>query len=280
MQAKQSFDVAVVGAGVFGAWTAHRLQKSGKRVALIDAYGAGNSRSSSGDESRIMRMGYGADEIYTRSAWHSLSAWKELFARTGESLFHQTGVLWLEHEGDPYARHSFETLTKLGIPAEKLSVAETNARYPQVSTEGLCGAYLEPESGVLLARRAVQAVVSEALKSGVEYFQAAASGTGVSPMAQAGPVTHGQDARGTRMLDSLPMSDGQRVSAGAYVFACGPWLPKIFPDLLEERESIRRDKRFSTSARRRELVSHRRSFQYGSISRRRRTDFRMLKVAG
>jgi glycine/D-amino acid oxidase-like deaminating enzyme len=229
MPAKHSFDVIVVGAGVFGAWTAYWLQQSGKRVALVDAYGAGNSRSSSGDESRIIRIGYGADEIYTRSARQSLSLWKELFARAGESLFQQTGVLWLQHEGDPYPIQSFETLTSLGIPVEKLTVAETTARYPQLSPEGLCGAFLEPESGVLLGRRAVQTVARAAIKSGVEYFQAAASGTGVSPVVDA------QDARATSALDSLVTINGERFSAGAYVFACGPWLPKLFPDLLANR---------------------------------------------
>src|SRR5262244_994042 len=98
MPAKPSFDIAVVGAGVFGAWTAYWLQQSGKHVVLIDAYGPGNSRSSSGDESRIIRMGYGADEIYTRSAWRSLEKWRELSEQTQEPLFHKTGFLWLVHE--------------------------------------------------------------------------------------------------------------------------------------------------------------------------------------
>src|SRR6185503_10406950 len=171
MRASQSCDVAVVGAGVFGAWIAYLLRQSGKRVKLIDGYGAGNSRSSSGDESRIMRMGYGTDEIYSRSAWRSQQLWKELFARTGETLFHETGVLWLAHEGDPYPFSTFETLTNLRIPVEKLTLEEVSTRYPQISAEGIGGAFLEPESGVLLARRAVQAVVREALKSGAEYLQ-------------------------------------------------------------------------------------------------------------
>jgi monomeric sarcosine oxidase len=218
MPAKHSFDVAVVGAGVFGAWTAYRLQQSGNRVALIDAYGAGNSRSSSGDESRIIRMGYGADEIYTRSAWHSLQLWNELFARAGESLFHQTGVLWLEHEGDPYPRQSFETLARLGIPVEQLSHPGLSARYPQISTDGIFGAYLEPESGVILARRAVQAVVREAIKCGIEYSQQR-----VAP------------PRPGNQIDAVETSDGQQISAGAYVFACGPWLAKLFSDLLAQR---------------------------------------------
>jgi monomeric sarcosine oxidase len=215
---ERTFDVAVIGAGVFGAWAAYQLQRSGKRTVLIDAHGPGNSRSSSGDESRIMRMGYGAGEIYTRSAWRSLQLWKELFARTGESLFHQTGVLWLAHEGDPYPVKSFETLTRLGIPIEKLTVDETNGRYPQISTEDISEAFFEPESGVLVARRAVQAVVSEAIKCGADYFQEA-----IVPPCVSKPI------------ESLTTSGGEQISAGVYMFACGAWLPKIFPDLLANR---------------------------------------------
>ena len=63
MKTRQDHDVAVIGAGVFGAWIAYHLQRSGKTVVLLDAYGAANSRASSGGESRIIRMGYGADEI-------------------------------------------------------------------------------------------------------------------------------------------------------------------------------------------------------------------------
>jgi sarcosine oxidase len=225
-------DVAVVGAGVFGAWTAYQLRRSGKRVVLIDAYGAGNSRSSSGDESRIIRMGYGADEIYTRSALRSLRLWQELFARVDQPLFHQTGVLWLAHEDDPYPLKTAETLEKIGIPFEKLTTAEVSRRYPQIGLDGISWAMLEANSGVLSARRAVQAVTFAAIKTGVEYFQDAVgpvdSGTGVSP------VDHAQDARATK-LSHVTTASGQRISAGNYVFACGPWLPKIFPDLLADR---------------------------------------------
>src|SRR5258708_5404565 len=112
---KNIYDVAVVGAGVFGAWTAYQLQQAGKRVVLIDSYGPANDRASSGDESRIMRMGYGADEIYTRSALRSLRLWQEFSARIDEPLFHQTGVLWLAHENDPYPVKCAATLSKIGI---------------------------------------------------------------------------------------------------------------------------------------------------------------------
>jgi sarcosine oxidase len=236
--ASSTYDVAVVGAGVFGAWTAYQLQQSGKRVVLIDAHGAGNSRSSSGDESRIMRMGYGADEIYTRSARRSLRLWQELFAQINEQLFHQTGVLWLAHEDDPYPLKSAETLQEIGIPFERLTTAEVGRRYPQIGLGRISWAMFEPESGVLMARRAVQAVTLAAVKTGVEYLQDAVEIDGRSVDGGTGvpPVDHAQDARATkRKLDFITTTSGRRISAGNYVFACGPWLPKIFPELLSDR---------------------------------------------
>jgi monomeric sarcosine oxidase len=213
-----NYDVAVIGAGVFGSWTAYQLRRAGKRVVLIDAHGAGNSRSSSGDESRIIRMGYGADEIYTRSALRSLRLWLELFARIDQRLFHRTGVLWLAHEDDPYPVKCAETLERLAIPFEKLTTAEVNQRYPQIRQDGLSWAMFEPESGVLIARRAVQGVTFAAIKTGVEYLQDAVE-----------PPT------GESTLDYLVTASGHHIYAGAYVFACGAWLPGIFPDLLADR---------------------------------------------
>jgi len=238
-----TYDVAVIGAGAFGAWTAYQLQRAGKHVILLDAHGPGNSLSSSGDESRIIRMGYGADEIYTRSAMRSLQLWQDLFARVGEPLFHQTGVLWLAHEDDPYPLRTAETLAKVGITFEKLTTNQVAHRYPQIGLAGISWAMLEPDSGVLFARRAVQAVVREAINTGVEYLQEAVSDTGVrSPgrSSSAGlldpPVNHAQDAHATnRKLDHVTNASGRCISASQYVFACGPWLPKIFPDLLGNR---------------------------------------------
>jgi sarcosine oxidase len=216
-----TYDVAVVGAGVFGAWTAYQLQRTGMRVVLIDAHGPGNSRSSSGDESRIIRMGYGADEIYTRSAQRALRLWQELFARIDQRLFHKTGVLWLAHEGDPYPGKCAETLERFAIPFEKLTTAEVNQRYPQIGIERISWALLEPDSGVLIARRAVQGVTFAAIKTGVEYLQDAVR-------TPAGPTDKVK-------LDHIETASGRRISAGNFVFACGAWLPGIFPDLLADR---------------------------------------------
>src|SRR5262249_33529143 len=97
-----TFDFAVIGAGVFGTWTAKYLRDSGASVVVLDAYGPGNSRSSSGGETRIIRLGYGPDELYTRWALRSFPLWRELFDHTGRALFHPTGVLWLADHADPH----------------------------------------------------------------------------------------------------------------------------------------------------------------------------------
>jgi sarcosine oxidase len=219
----RTYDVAVIGAGVFGAWTARELRRSAKQVVLIDAYGPGNSRSSSGDESRIIRMGYGPDEIYTRSAQRSLERWHDLARECNQKLFHQTGVLWLAHEDDPYAWRTSETLSRTGITFERLTRDELARRYPQIGLEDIAWGMLEPESGVLSARRAVQAVAADAVKSGVEFFQDA--------------VLFGSDARAIKgqTLSYVATATGRRVSAAVFVFACGPWLPKLFSDLLGDK---------------------------------------------
>lgn len=216
--ASKTFDVAVIGAGVFGAWTAWQLQKAGQKVALLDAFGAAHSRASSGGESRIIRMGYGAEEIYTRWAQRSLMLWQEFFERVQQSLFHQTGMLWMAREQDAYTMATKATLKKCGVTFEELNRAELEKRWPQMSFGPVTWALYEPNSGALLARRAVQTVAQDAMQRGVAYMIEAV-----------------KTPSGTGKIDAVQTSNSETISAGQFVFACGPWLPKVFPTLLSER---------------------------------------------
>ena len=216
--AVNTYDVAVIGAGVFGSWTARQLQRAGQRVILVDAYGPANNRASSGGESRAIRMGYGKDEIYTHWSIRSLGLWKEFFELAGEDLFHPTGVLGLADERDTYVAESRVVLQKAGIRTEKLSRQDLAKRFPQFDLDGIAWGLLEPDSGVLMARRAVQALVRETLKDGVAYLQGAVLE----------PVGQGK-------LKSVVTQTGEVVNAGVFVFACGPWLAKLFPGLLGGR---------------------------------------------
>ena len=69
-------EISVVGAGVFGTCTAHHLVSAGCGVTLVDAYGPANPRASSSDQSRILRCGYGADEIYSAFARRAVEQWR------------------------------------------------------------------------------------------------------------------------------------------------------------------------------------------------------------
>jgi monomeric sarcosine oxidase len=218
MAATSNYDVVVIGAGVFGSWTTWHLTQRKQKVLILDAYGAAHSRASSGGETRIIRMSYAKEEIYTRWSQRSLAQWKDLCAASGQQLFHQTGVLWMEGEDIGRLRDSQATLERCGVAHEAMDSAQLAKRYPQVNFDGVTRALLEPGSGVLMARRGVQMVVDEAKKKGAEFRIAQA----------AAPAAKGP-------LAKIATADGKTVNAGQFVFACGSWLGKVFPELLGPR---------------------------------------------
>jgi sarcosine oxidase len=212
--------VAVIGAGAFGGWTALYLLRRGTRVTLLDAWGPGNSRSSSGGETRIIRGTYGPCQPYTKMAARALRLWKESEIRWGRQFFHRTGVLWMATSADEqFERSSLPMLREAGIAYEELSATEVGRRWPQINVEDVRWAIYEPEGGFLMARVACQAVLEGFLAEGGEYKQVA-----VSP----------QDLE-TGLPSGLTISDGSKVTADQYVFACGPWLPKLFPKTIGNR---------------------------------------------
>lgn len=229
MSKDHTADVAVVGAGVFGAWTAYQLGRAGAEVLLIDAYGPANSRASSGGESRILRLGYGPDEIYTRLAQRSFTLWRKLFEEIDRpQLFQHTGVLWLARENDPYCDATLKTFHQNDVAFVRLERGELNQHYPQFDFGPVAWGMLESESGVLLARQAVQALAILAQSIGVTYVQAA-----ILP-----PET------GTARLEFVETIAGPRILADKFVFACGPWLPKLFPKQLAELIHVTRQEVF------------------------------------
>ena len=219
MTTQNSFDVAVIGAGVFGSWIAYRLRREGASVVLIDSFGPGNSRASSGGESRIIRMGYGPDEIYTRSAVRSFVLWSEFFERIkpGPPLFHKTGVLWVARGEDAYCKATIKTLQAAGVSIEQLNTEELKNRYSQFQFDDQAWGILERESGAAMARRAVQALAQQTAFDGTTIINEA-----VLPL-------NAKEAQ----PNSITTSKGNRIFAQQFVFACGPWLPKLFPKTLE-----------------------------------------------
>ena len=209
----------MIGAGVFGAWTALQLRGTGRSVVLVDAFGTGNTRSSSSGESRLIRCGYGRHAFYSRWARYSARAWQETLRDWREELFFRTGVLWMARADDAMLDETAGNLTLLHVPFETLDRADLERRYPEFGLGPVTRGLLEPNAGVILARRAVRGVVRLAVKRSVDHLIAEVPPPAAKP----------------RRVESLPTNTGERIVADTFVFACGAWLPRVFPDLLGER---------------------------------------------
>jgi monomeric sarcosine oxidase len=217
-KASFSADTIVVGAGVFGAWTAWHLQQRGQRVLLVDAQGPAHARASSGGESRMTRGSYGPDEIYTRMAVDSLAQWKWLSERAGLPIFHPLGVLFFFGRQEPYVEQTLRVHRELKLPTQVLTRRDLRARYRQVNWDDVELGIFEPEFGALMARRAVQTLVQEFERAGGTLLRREVR----TPLAG--------DA-----LGFFETQAGEALLASRYVFACGPWLPKLFPTELGGR---------------------------------------------
>jgi len=197
--------VAVIGAGAFGGWTALHLRRLGAQVTLIDAWGPGHARASSGGETRVIRAVYGGNRTYAAMVRRAFELWAEL----DPSLYLETGALWMHRGDDAYTRSSVPALAEVGFAVEQLTLDAAAKRWPQIDFRDVKTVWLEKRAGALMARRACTVVRDALQKAGGSY--------------RVGHVTWRD---GAARLD-----DGTRLEADAYVFACGPWLGKLFAEV-------------------------------------------------
>lgn len=218
MGRKGAEHIAIVGAGVFGAWTAHHLQQVGHKVTLVDAWGPAHSRASSGGESRLTRAAYGKDAIYTRMAMDSLPQWKALSAVSGLPIFIPAGILFFFPTEEPYVHDSIAAHKEFGLPTDVLTRAEMARRFPMIDFDGISVGLYEPGFGALMARRSVLTLVDRFARAG---------GTCMKGFVE--------PPRSGRELHEIQLRSGERIKADRFVFAAGPWLPKLFPAVIGAR---------------------------------------------
>lgn len=214
--------VVVIGAGAFGGWTALSLLRAGARVTLIEARNAGNPLSSSGGESRVIRHFY-QKQIYVELAQRSLQLWKQADKLWGQGLLHRKGVLLMSRKAD-FSNLAAAHMRAQGVAFEGLGPADLRKRYPHIMTEDIEQALFEPDAGYIDARRACLAVREAFVNEGGAYLQ----GTAVPAAIRNGEMQH------------LVLEDGKRLDAEQWVFACGPWLKRLFPGELGSRLKISR----------------------------------------
>jgi sarcosine oxidase len=200
----------VVGAGAFGASLADRLVMSGWQVTLVDRYEPGDPRSESGGETRLLRFAHGRDAFYTRLAWRARTLWREL----GRGVLVDSGMAWFVRREGGWEADSERVLRAEGIGAERLTPSEAARLFPSLVTDDLEFVLLEPEAGVLRAGDGVRALVARALEGGLTLERGEAE-----PEGDAAFVA------------------GRRLEADHVVWACGAWLAKLFPEIVELRVS-------------------------------------------
>jgi sarcosine oxidase len=211
--------VVVVGAGAFGGWSALMLRRAGADVTLVDAWGPGHTRASSSGETRVLRGTYGDRAIYTAMAARAMRLWREHDARAGRQFFHRHGALWMFGGDAAFGEASLEPMQAEGLPVQWIDPAEAHVRWPQISLDGVTRVLWEPEAGFAYARRACEHVVETLVDEGGRY--------------RVGCVT-AVPAEG-RPLATVTLRDGEALQADRFVFACGPWLGTLFPDVVGAR---------------------------------------------
>ena len=219
-------DVVVIGAGAFGGWTAYHLRQMGARVTLVDAYGPGNSRAASGDETRGVRTSYGDrphGQLWMRWANDAIGRWKRWDDEWGRQLqtrlFYTTGDLIMREDWEPYLTTTRDWWQKEKIPHQVLPVDEVRKRYPVIDLEDIGVVLYEPNAGVVRARRACESVAA--------VFQYLGGNLVV------GRASLSLPQRGR--LEQLTVSNSAPLRAEHYVFALGPWLPKSFPSIFAKK---------------------------------------------
>ena len=226
-----SADIVVIGAGGWGAFTALNLIQKGHKVTLVDAYGPGNARSTSGDETRGVRSSYGdrpgeQGETWTLWAREAMGMWKAFDDEWGKhfrlNLFHVTGDLIMRTEWDNFQLRTKVWWDKHKIPYEVLNPADVRKAFPVLSIDDITAVLYEPDAGIVRARRSAQA--------------AAAAFEALGGKIVIGRATPGKMSGGK--LDEINLDTGQTLRADTFVWAVGPWMGKTFPDILAKKTRV------------------------------------------
>ena len=178
------------------------------QVTLVDQFEPGDRRATSGGETRLIRCGHGADAHYTASARRARTLWRELEAESGAELLIECGLVWFAGRADGWEAASEATMRAQGIPVERLGVEEGARLFPSFHGDDLEFLLHEPEAGVLRAQTAIQTLAVQAYTHGARLIRGRAA------------------PEGDRVVVG-----GEVLEADATVWACGGWLPQLFPQL-------------------------------------------------
>jgi sarcosine oxidase subunit beta len=203
-------DVAIIGGGLIGAWTAYFLARRGQRVTLLEKGRVG--AQSSGVNFGNLRL-QGRHPAQYPLSLRSQALWEEFSGLTGEECeFEQTGHLYLAYDADEATKlEAYAQVSEShGIRIERLCPADLRSRHPWLSDVPVAATF-SPRDATANPRIATPATARAAHRLGASIRENTQV-TGVS-------------RQGDSFL--LRMGDGDRLSCGAVVNAAGAWALEI-----------------------------------------------------
>jgi glycine/D-amino acid oxidase-like deaminating enzyme len=211
--------IIVIGAGVFGLTAALELRTRGWRVTVVDPGPVPRAAAASTDISKVVRMDYGADELYTAMAEASLEGWHRWNAMWESPLYHQDGFLLLTTDvmqPGGFEHDSFALLRLRGHAPQRLRPGDLDRRFAAWSSARYRDGYFNPragwvESGKVLARLAAEAAARGVLiAEGIAFEHLLESDAGVA---------------------GVRTASGRNLHAEAVLVAAGAWTPTLLPHL-------------------------------------------------
>ncbi len=216
-----------MGGGILGVTGARALGRRGHDVRLLDP-APPHPLAESTDISKVVRMEYGADEVYMALAERALDGWRAWNADMG-GVFHETGVAFLAAQPmapGGFEHESYARLLARGHRPERLDAAAIARRFPAFRPGALVDGFFHAQGGWVEAGR----VVAQ-LAAGLDLVRARATRLLLDPANQDAKEPAPETGRIRGLLDDrnqVHEADTVVVTTGAWVGDLVPWIASSF----------------------------------------------------
>lgn len=212
-------DVAILGAGIFGLAAALELRRRGHQVAVLDPGPIPHPLASTTDVSKVVRMEYGADDLYLEMVDRAIDGFEVWNERADETLYHGCGVVMLSRDEmapGGFEHDSYQSLLRHGMTPERLDADDIVRRFPAFAPGAYKDGFFHARGGFGESGRVVETLAGWARQAGVQVLE--------------GETAQSID-RDSGRVTGVRTREGSHVAAGRVIIAAGAWTASLLPEL-------------------------------------------------